>query len=102
MVGKIKNTILNLEKDGVFIEGEDNLLNHATEYYSDLFGLALDFDIIIEDDIWNGTRPSLSKIDNEELCRPFSEPEIRYTLFQMERNKAAGPDNFSIEFYQAC
>lgn len=50
---------MNLEKDGVFIEGEDNLLNHATEYYLDLFGLALDFDIIIEDDIWNGT-PALT------------------------------------------
>lgn len=49
-----------------------------------------------------GPYPSLSKIGNEELCRPFSEPEIRYTLFQMEKNKATGLDNFSIEFYQAC
>ena len=43
--------MLSLEKDGVLIEGENNLPNHATEYYSDLFVPTPDFDVIIEDDI---------------------------------------------------
>ena len=47
--------MLSLEKDGVLIEGENNLPNHATEYYSDLFVPTPDFDVIIEDDILNGT-----------------------------------------------
>ena len=47
--------MLSLEKDGVLIEGENNLPNHATEYYSDLFGPTPDFDVIIEDDILNAT-----------------------------------------------
>ena len=35
---KRKNTIISLDKDGLIIEGDENLLQHATEYYSDLFG----------------------------------------------------------------
>lgn len=40
--------------------------------------------------------------DNEELTKPFSESEIKVALFQMEKNKAAGPDRIPIEFYQTC
>ena len=36
------------------------------------------------------------------LTKPFSETEIKAALFQMERNKAAGPDKIPIEFYQHC
>ena len=35
---KRKNNIISLEKDGCMIEGDENLLKHASEYYSDLFG----------------------------------------------------------------
>ena len=35
---KKKNNIISLEKDGQVIEGDDKLLEHATEYYSELFG----------------------------------------------------------------
>ena len=44
----------------------------------------------------------MSVQDNEELTKPFSEPEIKAALFQMEKNKAAGPDKIPIEFYQHC
>jgi hypothetical protein len=36
------------------------------------------------------------------LDRPFSEEEIKSVIDQMEKNKAAGPDGFPIEFYQVC
>lgn len=44
----------------------------------------------------------MSVEDNLMLCEPFSETEIKNTLFQMEKNKTAGPDKIPIEFYQAC
>ena len=44
----------------------------------------------------------MSVQDNEELTKPFSEPKIKAALFQMEKNKAAGPDKIPIEFYQHC
>jgi len=35
---KEKKNIISLEKDDQVIEGDDKLLEHATEYYSGLFG----------------------------------------------------------------
>lgn len=46
--------------------------------------------------------PSITAADNEFLCRPFSEEEIKNALYSMEKNKAAGPDKIPIEFYQEC
>ena len=72
---KRKNTILSLEHDGVIIEGDDNLLAHATTYYTDMFGPAPEFNIQINESIWDGSA-HLSKSDNEQLYKPFSEAEI--------------------------
>ena len=53
-------------------------------------------------DFWNnGEKVDLQ--DSEELIKPFTELEIKEALFQMEKkNKAVGPDNILIEFYQHC
>ena len=37
---------------------------------------------------------------NEHLIDDFSESEVRAAIFQMEHNKASGPDGFPPEFYQ--
>jgi hypothetical protein len=44
----------------------------------------------------------VSDVENEQLVKPFSEEEVWHVLFQMEHNKAPGPDGFPAEFYQAC
>jgi hypothetical protein len=77
------------------------LLAHATDFYSNLFGPTPNFEIQIDDCIWEDAA-CLSDTDNEQLCKPFSEAEIRYALDQMEKNKAVGPDGIPIEFYQEC
>jgi hypothetical protein len=41
-------------------------------------------------------------LENEELVKPFSEREVQPAIFEMEHNKAPGPDGFPVEFYQAC
>jgi hypothetical protein len=43
---------------------------------------------------------TVTKGENEELVRPFSEEEVGAALFQMEKNKVAGPDGFPIEFFK--
>lgn len=98
---KRKNKILSLEHDGAVIEDEDELLKHATSYYSDLFGPSSNVNIQLNDNLWEDAT-HLSETDNEQLCRPFSETEIWNALSQMEKNKAARPDNIPIEFYQSC
>jgi len=42
---KRKNAIVSLETDGQIIEGDENLLVHAIEYYSDLFSPPIEYDV---------------------------------------------------------
>ena len=49
--------------------------------------------------IW-GEEEKLDDEDNEVLCRPFSEEEVKNALFSMNNNRAPGPDNIPAEFYQ--
>jgi len=44
--------------------------------------------------------PQVSQPENEFLTAPFTEKEIREAIFNMEHNKAPGPDGFPAEFYQ--
>jgi hypothetical protein len=78
---KRQNTILSLEHNGSIIENEEELA-HVTQYYSELFGPAPEFNIQINNNIWDGS-VTLSEADNEQLCRPFSETEIWNALSQM-------------------
>jgi hypothetical protein len=83
------------------VEGDQNLLKLATDYYNDLFGPALDHDIPIDPSLWN-QEEKVTERDNEWSGRPFIEEEVKYALFQMERNKAAGPDKIPVNFFQIC
>jgi hypothetical protein len=42
----------------------------------------------------------VSEEENEVLVAPLSEEDVKLTVFNMEHNKAPGPDNFPAEFYQ--
>jgi hypothetical protein len=44
----------------------------------------------------------VSQEENDLLTRPFTMDKIREVIFQMEYNKAPGPDGFPTEFYQSC
>jgi len=44
--------------------------------------------------------PQVSQLENEYLTNSFSQEEVRDAIFQMEHNKAPGPDGFPSEFYQ--
>jgi hypothetical protein len=43
----------------------------------------------------------VSPEENAFLVAPYSEEEIRKAVFQMENNKAPGPDGFHATFYQS-
>lgn len=86
---KRKHIVISLKKDGEIIEGNENLLRHATEYYSELFGPRENHNLHFDQSLWDDME-HVTKLENEELCKPFSETEIKGALFQMEKTKLRG------------
>ena len=52
-------------------------------------------------DTW-ADEEKLSADDNADLCHEFTETEVKEALFSMAHNRAPGPDNIPVEFYQVC
>lgn len=98
---KRKNTILHFEENGKIIEGDENLLNHATGYYKELFGEGIGNIVPLDTDL-RAEGEKVSERDNNTLTQPFTEKEIKEAPDQMEHNKAVGPDAIPIEFFQVC
>jgi hypothetical protein len=100
--GKYRKTrIFQLQQGDTIIEGDEALKRHITKYYKDLFGSAENSTISL-DETQKDNIPQVSELENEMLIQSFSEEEVRKAVFQMEHNKAPGPDGFPAEFYQAC
>ena len=89
------------QKGDEVVEGDSNLLEHATEFYKNLFGPEHNHPFPLDPDLWDSCE-LVQEFENDLLTRPFTEEEIKEALFQMEKNKAAGPDSIPIEFYQSC
>ena len=94
-----KTRIFQLEDENNIITGDAQLKEHITSYYKNLFGPSTNSHIMLDesqtDDI-----PQVSQLENEYLTDTFSQEEVRAAIFQMEHNKAPGPDGFPPEFYQ--
>jgi hypothetical protein len=79
--------------------GNNCLKNYITSYYKNLFGPPENSDITLLED-QNLDIPQVSPEENDILISPFTESEAKEAVFQMEHNKAPGPDGFPAEFYQ--
>jgi hypothetical protein len=94
-----KTRIFLLEQEDCIVEGDENLKRFITSYYKGLFGAPEpnNFSMIEStiDDI-----PQVSDLENEILTSPFTMDEVKKAIFEMEHNKAPGPDGFPAEFYQ--
>jgi hypothetical protein len=94
-----KKIIRSLDHEGVKIEGQTNLKNYITEFYKGLFGDPLDNNISLDEEIIQDIT-QVSPSENELLTAPFTIEEVKEAIFQMEKNKAPGPNGFPVEFYQ--
>jgi hypothetical protein len=94
-----KTRIFQLEDGMDVITGDARLKEHITSYYKNLFGPPENNQISLDerqtDDI-----TQVTTLENELLVDRFSENEIKAAVFQMDHNKAPGPDGFPSEFYQ--
>jgi len=86
---KRKNTIFSLEDSDSIIKEHNQLLEHATWYYKTLFGPSIDPIMEMDSDCWEDNE-KISDADNAKLTSPFSEEEVKRTIFDMEKNTALG------------
>ena len=93
---KRRNKIFRLFDEDMCIEGTENLLEHATNYYKTLFGPVELLPVSLSDPV----PMVLDDRDRLDLIAPFSLEEIKTAVFSMEHNRAPGPDGFPIEFFQ--
>jgi hypothetical protein len=94
-----KTRIIQLGQDEGLIVGEDNLKTYITNYYKALFGPP-ESNLFSLDENLKDVIPQVLDLENETLLDAFSEVEIKEATFQMEKNKAPGPDGFPAEFYE--
>ena len=94
-----KQHIFRLEQEDGVIVGDIELKKYITNYYKNLFGQPDEIDIsLVEsriDDI-----PQVTDAENDTLISAFTEIEVKEAVFQMEHNKAPGPNGFPAEFFQ--
>ena len=67
--------------------------------YKDLFAKEKRGELGIGRDFWSSSE-LVSMEENEILCAPFSEVEIKYGIFSCYADGAPGPDGFPFLFYQ--
>jgi len=94
-----RKLIFSLDQDEGKIEGQHNLKNYITNFYTELFGPPEE-SLCTLDSSRFGDIPQVTMEENDFLTSPFTEKEVRDAIFDMEHNKAPGPDSFPAEFYQ--
>jgi hypothetical protein len=100
--GKYRKTrFFQLQDDDRIIEGEKELSEYVTNYYKNVFTSPLDNSFTLDEARLDGISQVFEEENNLRI-RPFSEEEVREAVFQIEHNKAPGPDGFPAEFYQIC
>jgi hypothetical protein len=92
------NSIESLVVDGSFSSDPEVISSHIGNFYESLFSEPL------------GWRPRVDNLEFEVLSLdeaarledPFEEREVREVINSMDRDKAPGPDGFSLAFFQDC
>jgi hypothetical protein len=93
-----KKLIHSLVQDEGKIEGHEHLKSYITNYYNGLFGAPEEGNFCVDETRTNDI-PQVIVGENNLLIAPYSKDEVKKAFFQMEHNKAPGPDGFIIEFY---
>ncbi|KAF7814503.1 reverse transcriptase [Senna tora] len=91
------NKVLRLKGDNdVWLDEEPVIAAKVKSYFDDIFASSGPRDF---EDVLSFVSPSISDLDNFELCKPVSAQEIKDAAFQLGGSKAPGPDGFSSMFY---
>lgn len=96
---KRKASILSLEDDSRLITENEELREHITQYYKQLFRREVDASVHLAEDVWVDDE-RVSQQENQALCRPFSLKEIEAAIKRTETNTAPRPDGIPVQYYK--
>jgi hypothetical protein len=78
-----KIRILQLQDEDKIIEGDEALKKYITTYYKGLFGSPSENNFGLDESI-KVDIPQVTERENKILIQPFTEEEVKGTIFQME------------------
>jgi hypothetical protein len=78
-----KIRILQLQDEDKIIEGDEALKKYITTYYKGLFGSPSENNFRLDESI-KVDIPQVTERENKILIQPFTEEEVKGTIFQME------------------
>jgi hypothetical protein len=81
---KRKSPIFSLKHGDSVVQGDEDLLSHATEFYKNLFGPVEDRGVRLSADVWS-SEERLNDTDRENLSRRFTEEEVKNVVDQMKK-----------------
>ncbi|XP_074342552.1 uncharacterized protein LOC141680149 [Apium graveolens] len=83
-------------EEGAWVDWQNGLQNHITQFYTDLFTGAHTNHVEVIDAV----SQSISQTHNRELLQEVTKDEVSLVLFQMHPDKAPGPDGMTPAFFQ--
>lgn len=92
------NRIKQIFIDGVLVTDKDSIVDHITNFYSNLFSEEFPHRPRIGDVHLH----QFPEVDAINLESPITENEILLSLKSLVNDKAPGPDGFPIIFFQKC
>jgi len=90
-----KNSIISLETDAGVISSQDEIMEHVTAFYKNLFGSSAPSNLKLSNSFW-AARWGLSQKELSDLIRPFSEEKVKIAFSDMKSNSAPGPNGFGV------
>ena len=96
---RYRNFIEFLENErGLVLDNSESIIEEILLYFKKLYSSPLGESWRVEGIDWSPiSEKSASKLDS-----PFAEKEIFNVFFQLDRDKASGPDGFTIAMFQDC
>jgi hypothetical protein len=91
------NTIDSLHINGVLSSNPVAIREHAANYFESMFAESMSWRLKLDDLEFE----SLSEDEAASLEAPFLEKEVKDVIFDMDGDKAPGPDGFSLAFFSS-
>eukprot|EP00253_Pinus_taeda_P027605 PITA_27605 len=99
---RLKSRSLWLKANGTIAKGFAQAKEAVETHFQQLYIEDGTGDEAISNDFFSQSPSLVNEENNSNLMKPFTEEEISNVIWDMEPDKAPGPDGFSAHFYRAC